>query len=51
MHRLLEIFKTSWKQISLSYLLYLISVVLLALYPKILGDTIDHLVNGEFDYI
>ena len=51
MHRLLEIFKTSWKQISLSYLLYLTSVVLLALYPKILGDTIDHLVNGEFDYI
>ena len=51
MKKLLNIFKSNWKPISLSYLLYFISVVLFSLYPKILGDTIDHLVNGEFGYI
>ena len=51
MKKLLEIFKNNWKQISLSYLLYFISVVLLAFYPKILGDTIDHLVDGDYGYI
>ena len=51
MKKLLNIFKNNWKSISLSYLLYFISVVLFSLYPKILGDTIDHLVNGEFGYI
>ena len=51
MKKLLNIFKNNWKSISLSYILYFISVVLFSLYPKILGDTIDHLVNGEFGYI
>lgn len=51
MKKLLNIFKSNWKPISLSYILYFISVVLFSLYPKILGDTIDHLVNGEFGYI
>ena len=51
MKKLLNIFKNNWKSISLSYILYFISVVLFSLYPKILGDTIDHLVKGEFGYI
>lgn len=51
MKKLLNIFKSNWKPISLSYILYFISVVLFSLYPKILGDTIDHLINGEFGYI
>lgn len=51
MKKLLNIFKSNWKPISFSYLLYFTSVVLFSLYPKILGDTIDHLVNGEFGYI
>lgn len=51
MDKLILIFKNNWKGISISYLLVSINCIILFLYPKVLGDTIDKLVIKDYTYI
>lgn len=51
MDKLKTIFKNNWKAISLSYTLFSVNSILMLLYPKILGDTIDHLIAKDYSYI
>lgn len=51
MDKLKKIFRENWKQISLSYFLFSINSILLLVYPKILGNTIDHLIAHQYNYI
>lgn len=51
MNKLTTIFKANWKLIMFSYLLFSISSILQFTYPKVLGDTIDHLVAKDYYYI
>jgi ABC-type bacteriocin/lantibiotic exporter with double-glycine peptidase domain len=51
MNKLTQIFKDNWKWIMLSYLLFSISSILQFTYPKVLGDTIDHLVAKDYFYV
>lgn len=51
MDKLKDIFKSNWGKISFSYLLFTISSLLVILYPKVLGDTIDHLIAKDYSYI
>lgn len=46
-----SIFKNHWKEMSLSYMLMIFSNMLLFLYPKVLGDTIDKILNKEYYYL
>lgn len=50
MNKILELFKKNWKQIIFSYVLWAINAILIFSYPKILGDTIDHLVLKDYWY-
>lgn len=49
--KLKEIFKRYWRGILFSYLLVILSNLLFFIYPKVLGDTIDHLINKDYIYI
>ena len=51
MDKLKIIFKNNWKSIMLSYTLFSINSILMLMYPKILGDTIDHLIAKDYTYI
>ena len=51
MDKLKVIFKENWKAITLSYSLFSINSILMLVYPKILGETIDHLIAKEYTYI
>ena len=51
MDKLKNIFKENWKSITLSYTLFSINSILLLVYPKILGETIDHLIAKEYWFI
>lgn len=51
MNKLISIFKTNWLSITLSYLLFSISAILSFTYPKVIGNTIDHLVAKDYFYI
>ena len=51
MDKLKLIFKKNWKSICLSYTLFSINSILMIIYPKILGETIDHLINHQWYYI
>jgi ABC-type multidrug transport system fused ATPase/permease subunit len=51
MDKLKVIFKENWKTITLSYTLFSINSILMLVYPKILGETIDHLIAKEYYYI
>jgi hypothetical protein len=50
MNKLKVIFKDNWKTITLSYSLFSINSILMLIYPKILGDTIDHLIAKDYNY-
>lgn len=50
MNKLKVIFKDNWKAITLSYSLFSINSILMLVYPKILGDTIDHLMVKDYGY-
>ena len=50
MNKLKVIFKDNWKAITLSYSLFSINSILMLVYPKILGDTIDHLMVKDYSY-
>jgi ABC-type multidrug transport system fused ATPase/permease subunit len=50
MDKLKVIFKNNWKTIILSYCLFAIHATLNILQPKILGNTIDHLMAKDYYY-
>ena len=51
MLKLKTIFKENWKSISFSYFLFSINSILMLVYPKILGNTIDHLMVHDYNYV
>jgi ABC-type multidrug transport system fused ATPase/permease subunit len=51
MDKLKVIFNENWKTIILSYTLFSINSILMLVYPKILGETIDHLIAKDYTYI
>jgi len=51
MEKLKTIFKKYKYSILLSYFLLIISNLLIFLYPKVLGDTIDKLISGNYYYV
>lgn len=51
MQKLKQIFKTNWKTIVFSYSLFSINAILMLVYPKVLGNTIDHLITKDYNYI
>jgi len=51
MDKLKLMFKENWKSIIFSYSLFSINSILMLIYPKILGNTIDHLIAKDYSYI
>jgi ABC-type multidrug transport system fused ATPase/permease subunit len=51
MVKLKLIFKENWKAIIFSYTLFSINSILMLVYPKVLGNTIDHLIAKDYTYI
>jgi len=51
MDKLKTIFKNNWKTIILSYTLFSINSILMIIYPKILGETIDHLIAKDYPFV
>ena len=51
MDKLADIFKKNWKTISFSYFLFSLSSILEFTYPKVFGDTVDHLINSDYTQI
>ena len=51
MGRLRNMFEENWKSIMFSYSLFMINAILTVMYPKILGDAIDHLIAKDYSYI
>lgn len=50
MEKLKLIFKSNWKTITLSYLLFALHSALHVIQPKVLGNTIDHLIAKDYYY-
>jgi ABC-type multidrug transport system fused ATPase/permease subunit len=50
MNKLKVIFKANWKTIILSYFLFAVHAALTILQPKVLGNTIDHLMAKDYYY-
>jgi len=50
MDRLLHMFKSNWKSITLSYSLFATNSLIFVIYPKVLGDAIDHLIAKDYTY-
>jgi ABC-type bacteriocin/lantibiotic exporter with double-glycine peptidase domain len=51
MVKLKVMFKKNWKAITFSYSLFSINSILMLVYPKVLGNTIDHLIAKDYSYI
>jgi hypothetical protein len=51
MNKLKVMFKENWKSIVFSYSLFAINSILMVMYPKILGNSIDHLIAKDYSYI
>ena len=51
MVKLKVMFKENWKAITFSYSLFSINSILMLVYPKILGNTIDHLIAKDYSYV
>jgi ABC-type multidrug transport system fused ATPase/permease subunit len=51
MNKLKVIFKENWKQISLSYVLFTAQSIFILLYPKVLGNFIDKLIEKDYSYV
>ena len=51
MNKLTIMFKENWKSIMFSYSLFMINSILMVMYPKILGNSIDHLIAKDYSYI
>ena len=48
MDKLKAIFTENWKQILLSYFLFSMQSIFMLIYPKVLGESIDHLFASYF---
>jgi ABC-type multidrug transport system fused ATPase/permease subunit len=44
-------FQENWKSIMFSYSLFAVNSILMVMYPKVLGDTIDHLISKDYSYM
>lgn len=51
MDKLTSIFKNNWKAIIFSYVLFSIQSFCMVIYPKVLGDSIDHLIKKDYMYM
>jgi len=51
MNKLKVMFGENWKSIMFSYSLFVINSVLMVMYPKVLGNAIDHLIAKDYSYI
>lgn len=51
MIKLKLIFQENWKPILFSYSLFMVNAILMVMYPKILGNSIDHLVLKNYSYM
>ena len=51
MNKLKVMFRENWKSIIFSYSLFMINSILMVMYPKVLGDSIDHLIAKDYSYI
>lgn len=51
MTKLKAIFIENWKQILLSYLLFSMQSIFMLIYPKVLGESIDHLIAKDYSFI
>jgi hypothetical protein len=51
MTKLKTIFKENWKSISLSYFLFSMQSIFMLIYPKVLGESIDHLIAKDYSFI
>lgn len=51
MGRLRLIFKENWGKILISYLLFTLQSISIVIYPKVLGEFIDHLVVKDYSYV
>lgn len=51
MIKLKVMFKENWKSIIFSYSLFSINSILMLVYPKVLGNAIDHLIAKDYSYI
>jgi ABC-type multidrug transport system fused ATPase/permease subunit len=51
MGKLKVMFQMNWKSILFSYSLFAINATLMVIYPKVLGNSIDHLIAKDYSYI
>jgi hypothetical protein len=51
MNKLKVMFNENWKSIMFSYSLFMINSILMVMYPKVLGESIDHLIAKDYSYI
>jgi ABC-type multidrug transport system fused ATPase/permease subunit len=51
MTKLKAIFIENWKQILFSYLLFSMQSIFMLIYPKVLGESIDHLIAKDYSFI
>ncbi len=51
MTKLKAIFTENWKQILLSYFLFSMQSIFMLIYPKVLGESIDHLIAKDYSFI
>lgn len=51
MSKLSVMFNDNWKSIMFSYSLFAINSMLMVVYPKVLGESIDHLIVKEYSYV
>lgn len=51
MNKLKVMFRENWKSIMFSYSLFAINSILMVMYPKVLGNSIDHLIAKDYSYI
>jgi hypothetical protein len=51
MEKLITIFKKNWMYISFSYFLFTIQSIFMIIYPKVLGDFIDKLIEKDYSHV
>ena len=51
MNKLRIMFRDNWKSILFSYSLFAINSILMVVYPKVLGESIDHLIAKDYSYV
>ena len=51
MLKLKTIFKKNWKSILFSYFLFSMQSIFMLIYPKVLGESIDHLIAKDYSFI